>query len=536
MDEKMCEVKFLPDGVTARVAAGTPLTEAADAAGVRIGRHCGGAGVCGKCRVRTGADDPLSPAGETEKNALGEAGIKEGLRLSCCARVERSGSVTVVDRVESKGHSILEGFSDTISNWSPDAEGYGVSVDIGTTTVVCYLFDLGAHENIDRISFLNPQVTFGDDVISRIAYSSASPEALRKIQAVLTEEMDRNLGTLAERNNIKKEEITEIVIAGNTVMEHLFIGVSPESIGRSPYNPQFLLYPPFPAAEVGIHINKNGIIKMLPNVAGYVGADIVAGVAALSMEEAEGVKLLVDIGTNNEIVAGNRDGIFCCATAAGPAFEGARIQYGMRASVGAIEKIYMEDGELRYKTIGGAKAAGLCGSGLIDAIMVVLREGVAEPNGRFTAPEKCVDPRFKSRLSRNEKGMVQLLLTDEENPIYLTQKDIREVQLAAGAVKVGTEVMLERAGITKDEISEVYLAGAFGNNIDIESAIAAGLIPDIERSKIRGVKNSSGLGASLALASVDFYGRTKAVAEKMQYVELSSLPDFQNRFVKAMTF
>ena len=209
MDETMCEVKFLPGGVTARVAAGTPLTEAADAADVRIGRHCGGAGVCGKCRVKTGADDPLSPIGETEKNVLSEADVKAGMRLSCCARVVRSGSVTVVDRVESKGHSILEGFSDNISDWSPDAHGYGVSVDIGTTTVVCYLFDLEERCELDKISFLNPQVAYGDDVISRIAYSSASPEALAKIQSVLTEEMDKSLGTLAERNNIKKSGITE---------------------------------------------------------------------------------------------------------------------------------------------------------------------------------------------------------------------------------------------------------------------------------------------------------------------------------------
>lgn len=208
----------------------------------------------------------------------------------------------------------------------------------------------------------------------------------------------------------------------------------------------------------------------------------------------------------------------------------------MRASVGAIEKIYMENGELKYRTIGGAKPVGLCGSGLIDAIMVVLCEGVIELSGRFTAPEKCTDERFKKRLCRNENGMAQLLLTDEENPVYLTQKDVREVQLAADAVKVGIEVMLEHTVITKDKISEVYLAGAFGNNIDIDGAVAAGLLPDIDREKIRGVKNSSGLGASLALVSADFYEKTKAVTGKMQYVELSSLSDFQTRFIKAMAF
>ena len=536
MEENFCEVKFLPSGATTRVPVGTTLSAAADEAGARIGRHCGGAGVCGKCRVMAGERDPLALISETEKKALSVDDIKAGMRLSCCARVVRDGVVTVVDNVESGGHSILDGFSEAAFEWAPDVSGYGVAVDIGTTTVVCYLFDLDARRELDKISFLNPQVTFGDDVISRIAYSSASSDALEKIQTVLTSAMDEKIGELAARNGLKKDDIMEIVIAGNTVMEHLFTGVSPASIGRSPYTPAFFSRPPFPASEVGIKINPRGMIKMLPNVAGYVGADIVAGVAALGMERADGAKLLIDIGTNNEIVISGREGLFCCATAAGPAFEGARIQYGMRASTGAIEKVWMEDGELRYKTIGGTKPVGLCGSGLIDAIAVLLREGVIDQSGRFAAPEKYSDERFTPRLGRNERGMVQILLTDEENPIYLTQKDVREVQLAAGAIKAGTEVMLERAGVTKDEISEVYLAGAFGNYIDIDSAAVVGLIPDIERGRIRGVKNSSGLGASLALASASFCENTKAVAEKMKYVELSSLPDFQTRFIKAISF
>lgn len=184
------------------------------------------------------------PLGETEKNVLSAQEIADEMRLSCCARVMRDGSVAVVDRVESKGHSILEGFSENITEWAPNARGFGISVDIGTTTVVCYLFDLEACAELDKISFLNPQVAFGDDVISRISYSSGSDDALAKIQRVLTDEMDKSIGIVAERNGIKRENITEIVVAGNTVMEHLFAGVSPESIGRGPYNPQFLLYPP----------------------------------------------------------------------------------------------------------------------------------------------------------------------------------------------------------------------------------------------------------------------------------------------------
>ena len=534
-DEKIT-ITFMPDNIRAEAHSGELAADAASSAGVRIGRHCGGAGVCGKCRVMAGEENPFAPLTKTEENLLTPEEIKKGVRLSCCAKVIKNGTIHVVDRVKSAGHSILEGFSHDISEWAPDCGGYGVAVDIGTTTVVCYLLALSGHEVVDRISFLNPQVAFGDDVISRIAYSSSQPGALERIQRTLTGEMDKNIGTMAERNGIFKEDITEIMIAANTVMEHLFAGVSPKSIGHSPYMPEFFLKPPFKASAVGININEAGVVKMIPNVAGYVGADIVAGVAALDMDRQNKIRLLVDIGTNNEIVIGGSEGMFCCATAAGPALEGARIQYGMRASVGAIEKVTLENGLLKCQTIGGEAPKGLCGSGLIDAIALLLNEGIINESGRFEYPEKCRDERFMTRLGRSESGMVRLLLTDEEHPVYLTQKDIREVQLAVGAVKVGVEVMLEQVGITKDKIAEVCLAGAFGNNIDIESAARVGLIPDIERAKIHGVKNTSGLGACLSLASEKFYERTKETAQKMSYVELSSLPDFQKRFVKAMSF
>ncbi|MEG1603205.1 MAG: ASKHA domain-containing protein [Cloacibacillus sp.] len=529
-------IKFLPDGIEATAPKGRMLFDVAASAGVKIDRHCGGAGVCGKCRVMVKDKDILGQITETEKNFFSSDEVEAGIRLSCCSAVQKSGTVYVVDRAASDGHRILEGFSGSISEWRPDSAGYGISVDIGTTTVVCCLYDLNEHKETDKISFLNPQVTFGDDVISRIAYSSSEQGALERIQKIITDDMNKAVGTLVHRNGIKRCAVTEIVIAANTVMEHLFVGVSPESIGRSPYAPAFSLYPPFKASQIGIEISENGTIKMLPNVAGYVGADIVAGVAALDIDASNEIRLLVDIGTNNEIVIGNAQALYCCATAAGPALEGARIQYGMRASVGAIEKVTLKDGQLCCETIGDVPPTGLCGSGLIDAVALLVNTGVINKGGRFEYPEKCTDTRFKDRLGRNKNGMVQLLLTDEENPVYLTQKDIREVQLAVSAVKVGVEVMLEKAGITTEEVSEVCLAGAFGNHINIESAVRVGLIPDVDSTKIRGVSNTSGLGASMALASVDFYERTKKTAEKMSYIELSSLSDFQDRFIKAMTF
>ena len=536
MDSNKCTITFIPDNISYEVRKGTLLADAAAHAGIRIDRHCGGAGVCGKCRVRAITPELLKPLTETEKKFFSPEEIESGVRLSCCAAISGSGTVEVIDIVSSSGHQILKGFSkDTPITWQPDKSGYGIAVDIGTTTVVCYLADLSRHKEMDSYSFLNPQVSFGDDVISRIAFSS-QPGGLMQMQKAIITDMDNAIGVLAGKNNIAKEEITEIVIAGNTVMEHLFVGISPDAIGHSPYKPEFLTHAPIDAQELGFRIAKDGIVKMLPNVAGYVGADIVAGVAALGMDKEPQMRLLMDIGTNNEIVIGSEKGMFCCATAAGPALEGARILYGMRASTGAIEKVSLGENGLEYKTIGDAPAKGLCGSGLVDAIALLVKNKIINKSGRMQKKEECLDIRFKSRLGTDAKGMVRFLLTDEENPVYLTQKDIREVQLAVGAIKVGIEVMLEHQGIGLDEVDEVLLAGAFGNNIDIESAIVVGLLPNVEHKKIIGVRNSSGYGAFLSLAAADFCASTQTAMEKMKYVELSTLPDFQKRFVTAMLF
>ena len=536
MESSKCVITFLPSKTRAEAEKGEILADAAARSGVKIDRHCGGVGVCGKCRVKEITEGVLAPITETEKKFFSKEDASSGLRLSCCAKIVRSGTVEVIDLAHASGHKILRGFPREVSiKWEPDKGGYGIAVDIGTTTVVCYLADLGAHTEMDSYSFLNPQVSFGDDVISRIAFSS-QPGGLTMLQSSIVSEMDAAFSVLAERNGIAKEEITEVVIAANTVMEHLFAGVSPAAIGRSPYKPEFLTHEPITASDLGLHINKDAVVKLLPNAAGYVGADIVAGVASLDMDKESKMRILVDIGTNNEIVIGNQDGLFCCATAAGPALEGARILYGMRASEGAVEKVWLTEDGLACKTIGDVPAKGLCGSGLIDVIALLVDNGIVNRSGRMQKHDECTDERIKRRIDTDEKGMVRILLTDLENPVYLTQKDIREVQLAVGAIKVGISVMLEHRGVTLEDIDEVLLAGAFGNNINIESAVTVGLLPDVEHNKITGVRNSSGYGAYLALASAPFCASAEGTMRKMKYVELSSLPDFQKRFVTAMLF
>ena len=538
MENSVHTILFLPDNIKAESEAGELVIHAAAAAGVNISRHCGGAGTCGKCRVSAiDGERFLSPLTLTEKKLLKKEEIDSGVRLACCARISGSGTLRVIDPVDDPGSRILEGTSGRpVADWSPDRKGLGVAVDLGTTTVVCYLLDLDIHKVVGSHSFLNPQVSYGDDVISRIAASTLQPGTLARMQEMLVEEMNRAFSALTEEAGTVPVALSEVVVAGNTVMEHIFLGISPESIGHSPYSPQFRTHPPVPASELGLIIAPDGAVKLIPNVAGYVGGDIVAGIAAHAVDKEKPLRFFVDIGTNNELVIGSEERMYCCATAAGPAFEGARISQGMRACNGAVEKVAMTEEGVSYEVIGGSVPKGLCGSGLIDVVAMLLREGVIDSRGRMLTHEECTDERIKNRLSSDDNRINRFLITDSNHPVYLTQKDVREVQLAVGAVKVGTEVMMEQMGTTVDGIDEILLAGAFGSNIDIASAITVGLLPKVEREKVRFIFNSSGLGACMALASADFYRATEQTMSRMEYIELSSLKDFQKRFIRSMLF
>jgi len=538
MDIPVYRILFKPGNIEAESKDGELVINVSAAAEAGISRHCGGTGKCGKCRILA-ADwrQFLSPVTLAEKKLLKKEEIDAGIRLACCAAVKGNGIITVIDSINDSGNLILENTSGKkVTDWNPDRNGLGIAADIGTTTVVCYLLDLDKHKIIGANSFLNPQVSFGDDVISRIAVSSSQPETLKKMQNAIVRGMSLSFSILTDSIGAATSSISEIVVAGNTVMEHIFLGVSPESIGRSPYSPKFLTSPPVSAADLGFCIADDGVVKILPNIAGYVGADIVAGVTAHSMDKERQIRLFVDIGTNNELVIGNSDRMFCCATAAGPAFEGARISQGMRACNGAVNKVEIKDGNVHYCTIGSCTPLGLCGSGLIDAVAMLINKRIIDGSGRMLKHDECPDERIKSRLSFDERKMNRFLITDKKHPVYITQKDIREVQLAVGAVKVGIETIMDSLDKSIFEIDEILLAGAFGNNINIESAMTVGLLPKIKTDKVRFIFNASGLGACMALASDAFYRRTEMTMRKMKYIELSSLPDFQKKFVKSMLF
>ncbi|HCL79658.1 MAG TPA: hypothetical protein DIC53_06800, partial [Synergistaceae bacterium] len=506
MNDKELSLLFHPSGRTGHGHPGETVGAVATRAGVPLAQPCGGAGVCGKCRVLPAAGaNFLDEVTETERERLGPHLLAEGVRLACCARLEGSGEVTVMDDVAAANLQILGSIgTEPIGDWDGGRTGCGVAVDLGTTSVVCCLADLERGEILDVDSFLNPQVVFGDDVLSRIAYASSEREGLSRLRDVVTNALDRGIRAMAERSGRRTEDIGRIVVAGNTVMEHLLLGVSPKSIGRSPYRPTFLKYPPVPAADLGIHIHPDGLVHLIPNVAGYVGGDIVSGATALAMDESPSLRLLVDVGTNSEIVLGDRDSLLCCAAAAGPAFEGARIQCGMRAESGAIERVRLApDGRgIEYETVRDAPPRGICGSGLVDAVALLLHQGIIDRSGRFTMTEGSGQRWFDPRFSKDDRGMVRFLLADHgDRPLFITQKDVREVQLAVGAIRVGAEVLLERRGVAMDDVDEILLAGAFGNYIHVENAMAIGLLPPFPPDRVRSVRNSSGLGACKALAS-----------------------------------
>jgi uncharacterized 2Fe-2S/4Fe-4S cluster protein (DUF4445 family) len=386
----------------------------------------------------------------------------------------------------------------------------GLAVDLGTTTVVVFLDDLSSHRNIGIRSFPNPQHTYGADVVSRIQYCRENPDGTRRLHREIILSVEQAAIQLCRSNGLDPLSIGEIVVTGNPTMLHLFKGVSPASLAVYPFTPVFLSEQNLLAGEVGFNDFSQARMAMVPSVSSYIGADIVAGLAAVSLNPAEGWSLFLDIGTNGEMVLWNGDQILACATAAGPAFEGARISCGMAGVEGAVSEI--RDGA--YETIGSKPARGLCGSGLVDAVANLLVEGKIDMMGYMEASERFIP----------------------ELDLLLTPQDIREVQLAKGAIAAGIKVLMLEAGIPAEDVRRVFMAGGFGYALHDWSAGRIGLIPEgLEKRQIR-AGNTSGLGARLWLHSGKFREYTREIADRVRYIELSEHPEFNDLFMWEMTF
>ena len=416
---------------------------------------------------------------------------------------------------------------------------YGVSFDIGTTTVVGTLWDLTDGKALASAARTNDQSVFGADVISRIQFSLAEADNLSLLQKKVRFTLNSILTELCLAADLSPRSIYDVTVVGNTTMSHLFLGVSPKPMSRTPFAPAFTEAQTLSAAELGLSVHPRAAVHLLPNIAGHVGSDITAMMLTAGIEKRSGNHVAIDIGTNGEVVAVRNGELVCCSTAAGPAFEGACIRSGMRAAPGAIERVDMADGDITIAVIDDAAPLGLCGSGLIDAIAALLQCGALLPSGRLLTKEEAADlpPCIAARITEVDSAPAFRLAEGADGvPILLTQQDIREVQLAKGAILAGIRTLLHELGISEDELDSVLLAGAFGNYIRRESALAIGLLPTVPVEKIIPIGNAAGAGASMALLSLPQRQRADRLSRMVRHVELSIHPVFQDLYIDAMQF
>lgn len=477
-------VTFLPDNLKITVQEGTTLLQAQIEAGLAPDAPCGGKGTCGKCKA-----------------------IADGQEiLSCQTRIHRD--MTVHIPTTQTLHILEKGLS---VHTNPDKKDpYVLAFDIGTTTVVSYLLDGCTNTLLAQASTMNPQTAYGADVISRIQYAMKDASSL---QNAILSALAQLILDVTSQAHITPADIGIIAVAGNTAMHHLTLGIDTGSLAVLPYMPKVFDALEIPASEL-LPACTNATLRILPNIAGFVGGDTVGCMLAVRFNQLEDITLMIDIGTNGEMVLGNKERQIACSTAAGPAFEGAKISCGMRGTSGAIDHVWLEDTSIHHHVIGDTDAIGLCGSGLLDLTAVLLKLGIIDESGH---------------MNENE-------YTIPGTQVTLTQKDVREVQLAKAAIRAGIELLASTLNISVTDIKKVLLAGAFGNYLSPASACRIGMIPPCLLDCIVPIGNAAGEGARLCALSRDEFTYSQALASGTEFLELATLPQFQDCYVDALMF
>ncbi len=405
----------------------------------------------------------------------------------------------------------------------------GLAIDLGTTKIAGYLVDLGGGDTLAAQGVMNPQISYGEDIISRINASINSTDTGLKLHRLVIDAINQLAGDLCSSVNASTREIVEAVVVGNTVMHHLFLGLPVSQLARAPYVPAVSQSLDIKARDVGLEIAGGAYVHLLPNIAGFVGADHVAMLLATKNWQRATPVIAIDIGTNTEVSCIKNGEITAVSCASGPAFEGGHITDGMRAASGAIERLRVTDAGIQYQTIDDAPPAGMCGSGILDALAQLYMAGIIDAGGRMNDNHPRVHRRHKQRefwlVSREERGGLP--------PIVITQSDIRALQLAKAAIRTGIEVLLKTSGITEQQIKQVIIAGAFGSYIDVTSAITIGMLPPFPPGCFRQVGNAAGAGARRALLSLNERTEARQIASRVHYLELASVPDFMPTFLAA---
>ena len=572
------------------------LLECAKHLGVDLVSICGGSGSCGRCKVQL-ISGQISELSSVEKSILTEEEVLLGCRLACKTYPRSDvtihvppESLTTPQRTQVEGLDVkvtsdplivsvdveltpptlesnlsdvknlkaalletgvdlrdldffvMQSLSDVLrqNNWrvkaalrkgeiiaisSPIAQWLGLAVDIGTTKVAGYLVDLAAGEVLASKGVMNPQISYGEDLVSRIVVANKSEGGRRKLQRCLVDTLSKIARELCEETGHMADEIVDAVIVGNTVIHHLFLGLPLNQLGGAPYTPVIDAAVDIKAREIGLKIGAGAYVHLLPNIAGYVGADHVAMLLATKLDQADETTLAIDIGTNTEICLNHKGKMNSVSCASGPAFEGAHIKHGMRAAPGAIEYVRIENDKVEIQTIGGDPPAGICGSGALDVVAQLRLCEIIDVRGRMR----------DHTLIRNEGGSKEFILVDLPGsiPITISQKDVRELQLAKAAVRMGIIALVENAEIKEEDIQKVIIAGAFGTFINLKSAITIGMLPDLPLERFEQVGNAAGTGARMALISKRERNKAGQLAEKVGYIELAKVQNFNKRFAQA---
>lgn len=480
-------------------APGETLLSVLQRAGVPVSAPCGGQGRCGKCRVR------LLQNGESRE-------------LPACQGTVEADCILEADVLA--GGAILAGAGNAPAAGPGLRRGLGAALDLGTTTAALELFDLESGESRGCAVDWSALAPYGADVISRAQYCMEHPDGARLFCEILR----RQTAELLHRLGANSVDLTELFVAGNTVMQHLYVGLDPSPIARAPFTPPTLFEGPSPEPR----------LAFAPCVAGYVGGDITAGLLASGLYDQDGTHLFLDIGTNGEMALGGRDGFLCCAVASGPAFEGAGIACGMPGLPGAVSHVRWTEDAPAVEVIGGGEAKGLCGSGLIDLLAVLCEKRILTGSGLLPGPED-VPEEYARYVGEDEKGNGIFYLTQDRR-VYLTASDVRQLQLAKAAVAAGIRVLLKRSGLKPGQIASVTLAGGFGSYLDIQSAVGIGMLPAELSGKARVLGNTSLSGARMALLDPKARGRLYDIQRACRYIELSGDRDFNEEYTEQLVF
>lgn len=556
--DKTYKVEFQPQGKRIRVAKGISLLEAGRMCSIPIASDCGGQGRCGRCRVKV-IDGEISLASSDEKEVLKNKQIHLRDRLACMAKLHGDAKIYIpsASLIEEQV-LLLNGkycppeqagklSKDHLAVFSQDGiprdadvsriTSIGIAIDLGTTSIAGRLMALSSKTEICSAGSMNPQTSIGEDVISRLDYALHTPNGDFELSDLVRKALNNLADKLCRKGKVSPSQVTDIIICANTAMSHLLLNIPVEQLAKAPYIAGFKKQLSFTAMDLNLSHIPHARVKIIPCIHGFVGGDHVAMILALGLDNVQNTVLGIDIGTNTEIVLakpGPKGGLFVASCASGPALEGAHIRDGMRAGPGAIEKVRITNQGPMVKTVNDSTPAGICGSGLLDAVSGLLKTGILDSRGHL-------DRKNLKIISAKEGEPPSYLLVPAEKSssgdnILITQSDISEIQLAKGAINAGIQTILEQTQTPADQIDCVYLAGAFGSHINIDSALAIGLFPHLSGARFVQAGNAALAGASLALMSEKNCERAQTIALKANHIELAGNPGFTRKMVRAMRF